>query len=338
MFSVCNDKADGCKKKTFTQEQHNKIRKMKKTYLIIIAALSMMLAACGGDDDNTATQMAAANINANKIEKGAYVARIEVPAVKSGSNYQILVKNDAEIGINYMVEWDCDTKAQRWTCWHWTKDNSFKGWERKKWDNGEKFNNYGGNGDPFQPDPALDGAVRSELSDYKNSGYSRGHMCASEDRICSKNVNGQTYYLSNMHPQVQGHNAGVWNSMENRVRLWRDNAIAEGGELFVCRGGTIYKKGSKESAGTSQDIIGTIGKNIPVPKYFFMAVLKKSASGAYSAIAFWSEHKAESVKDINQYIITIDELEKRTGYDFFCNLPDVIENTIEKTVDMPEWQ
>lgn len=316
--------------------QNYRLSSMTKSLFLFLASLCLSLTSC--DDSSEPSKEVNANSNANPLDKGAYVTRIEMPHIQSGSNYQILVKRDPEIDINYIVEWDCAAKAQRWTCWHWTKNNSFKGWERKNWDNGEKFNNYGGNGDPFQPDPALDSAVRSELSDYKNSGYSRGHMCASEDRICSKNVNGQTYYLSNMHPQVQGHNAGVWNSMENRVRLWRDNAIAEGGELFVCRGGTIYKKSSKESTGTSQDIIGTIGKNIPVPKYFFMAVLKKSASGAYSAIAFWSEHKAESVKDINQYIITIDELEKRTGYDFFCNLPDVIENTIEKTVDMPEWQ
>lgn len=313
---------------------------MNKFKLFIWAVLCLSLTACGDDNDDNGNATASANANANTLEKGAFVSRIEVPLLQKGSDYQLLVKRDPDIDINYMVEWDCKAKAQRWTCWHWTNANSFKGWERKNWENGEKFNDYGGNGDPFQPDPAIPTEYRSNLSDYKNSGYSRGHMCASEDRICSKNVNGQTFYLSNMHPQNSSHNSGIWSRMESKVRKWRDAVVANGGEMFVCRGGTIYAKGSAAAGkATQQDILGTIGTGkLPIPKYFFMATLVKTAAGRYTAMAFWSEHKEESNTDLTQFMITIDELERRTGYDFFCNLPDAVENVVESSLDTADWQ
>lgn len=303
-----------------------------------MAVLCLALTACGDDEGgNTALDV---NANANPVARGAYVSRIEVPHLQSGSDYQLLVKRDPDIDINYMVEWDCKAKAQRWTCWHWNKANTYKGWDRKNWDNGEKFNNYGGSGDPFQPDPAIPAEYRSNLSDYKNSGYSRGHMCASEDRVCSKNTNGQTFFLSNMHPQSSSHNAGIWTRMENRVRKWRDAVVAEGGEMFECRGGTIYPKGSANAGkSTRQDILGTIGTGkLPVPKYFFMATLVKTAAGRYTAVAFWTEHKEDTTADLTQFMITIDELERRTGYDFFCNLPDKIEDAVEGTITADDWK
>lgn len=70
-----------------------------------------------------------------------------------------------------------------------------------------------------------------------------------------------------------------------------------------------------------------------VPKYFFMAVLKKSSSGTYHAFGFWTEHLNSYVPsntDLKQYALSISELEKKTGMDFFCNLPDNIENEVEK--------
>lgn len=316
-----------------------------KKHLYIIIALCVTLVSCGGDDSvpgdtggGTVTP-SAGNINANSTTKSIHAQRLEVPRLQNGNNYQLLVKTDSEIGVNYIIEWDCVNHAQRWTCFHWTKSNTFKNWDRGKWSSGATFNGYGGDYDPFQPDPEISSQFRSELSDYSGSGYNRGHMCASEDRICSKNVNGQTFYLSNMHPQISGHNGGVWSNMESRVRSWRDAAIKAGGELFVCKGGTIYAKGSSMASGTMQDIHATIGSNkLPVPKYFFMAVLKKNSSGTYSGMAFWTEHKTDNSGSLTPYMITIDELEKRTGYDFFCNLPDLQENAVEANLVESEWK
>ena len=103
--------------------------------------------------------------------------------------------------------------------------------------------------------------------------------------------------------------------------------------MYVCKGGTIDNK---------SQIAGTINGHI-IPKYFFMAILisKKQSSGnvKYDAMAFWIEHKncTDNNNALKKYVITIDELEKKTGIDFFCNLPDDIEKKVESTVDMRLW-
>lgn len=309
--------------------------------ILFALAFGLTFASCGDDEANGGNgggSINTDNVNANTTDKSAYATRLEVPRLKVGNNYQFIAKTDNTIGVNFIIEWDCVTKAQRWTAIHWTKDNTYKNWDRNNWKSGAQFNGYGGNGDPFQPDTEIKQEFRTELSDYRSSGYDRGHMCASEDRICSQNVNGQTFYLSNMHPQVNSFNAGVWSNMESRVRSWRDAVVRNGGELFVCKGGTIYDNLTLDGKTNQPGVAGKIGDGVPVPKYFFMAVLKKTSAGTYSAMAFWAEHKGDKSTDLTKYMITVDELEKRTGYDFFCNLPDKIENSVEGLLTTSEWK
>lgn len=316
-----------------------------KKFLYIIPLLCMALASCGGDDDNSGGD-GSSNANANNSDKGIAALSLEMPHVQKGNNYVLLTKYDDNGQANYSIEWDCYRKAQRWTCWMWTKQNSVKNWKRENWRNGEQFNGYGGKSDPFQPDPELPTEYRSELKDYSGSGYNRGHICASEDRIYSKTVNGQTFYLSNMHPQIYEFNTGVWQNMEDKVRKWRDNTVGAGGTMYICKGGTIDKVTlngkqvdgvmTRISGSSKYDINTTSG--IPVPKYFFMAILKVTASGTHSAMAFWAEHKADNSSNLTPYMITIDELEARTGYDFFCNLPDKLENNVESILTTSEWK
>lgn len=302
----------------------------------ILIALPLCLTACSDDDDNSGSTGNSLNRNANTTEKSQYATRIEVPQVKKGNNYLFLVKESKSIGVNYIVEWDCITRAQRWVCFMWDNTNSFKGWNRNNWSTGSTFNGYGGKGDPFQPDGDIPTEYRTTLEDYSGSGYNRGHMCASEDRICNQEVNGQTFFLSNMHPQVGGHNTGVWSNMESKVRNWRDATVKNAGKMYICKGGTI---GDVHINGkTTTGIAAMIKEKVPVPKYFFMAVLKQTASGLYTGMAFWTEHKNDNSSNLTPYMITINELEERTGIDFFCNLPDNIEESVEGTLDTSEWK
>lgn len=317
-----------------------------KKLLYIIPLLCMALVSCGGDDDNSSSSGSSKdNRNLNSIDKSPYATRLEVPKVMNGNNYLLLTRlGDGNVDVNYMVEWDCIKRAQRWTCWMWNKANSTKGWQRSKWENGQTFRGYGGNGDPFQPDTDIPAEYRTELRDYSGSGYNRGHICASEDRITSKEVNGQTFYLSNMHPMIYNFNGKVWSNMEIKVRDWRDAIVYSNGKLYIAKGGTI---GDVMLNGTSQT--GVLAKNpetgrsneglrMPVPKFFYMALLKETSSGTYSAMAFWAEHKPDNSANLTPYMITIDELEARTGIDFFCNLPDKVENAVESYLDKNEWK
>ena len=311
-------------------------RLFNKTVMAMFFGITTMsfLAACGGDDEGG--NAAGNNVNANDTQKSPHALRLEMPRVQPGNNYQLIVKYDDEIGVNYIIEWDKTKRAQRWTCWQWTKSNNFKGWERKKWQDGVQWNGQKWYGDPFHEDSEIDANYRSLLTDYKSSGYDRGHICASEDRICSMNVNGQTFSLANMQPQINGFNAQVWAKMEAKVRTWAQTTTNNNGVLYVCKGGTINDvnlNGKKESGTT-----GMIKNSIPIPKYFFMAVLKQTKENTYSAVAFWAEHKKDNSSNLTPYMISIDELEARTGYDFFCNLPDNIEQAVEGRLNTGEWK
>ena len=123
---------------------------------------------------------------------------------------------------------------------------------------------------------------------------------------------------------VHDFNGGIWSNMESRVRSWGSQADT----LYVCKGGTVDND--------AQILDRTIGNHI-VPKYFYMAVLSKKGT-SYEAIAFWIEHQdGTSWNALADYTITIDELERNTGIDFFCNLPDDIENKVESKKTLSYW-
>lgn len=160
-------------------------------------------------------------------------------------------------------------------------------------------------------------------------GYDRGHICPSADRVNSKEANEQTFYLSNIQPQINGFNTGVWLSMENQLRnTWNTSKYRD--ILYVCKGVTIDN---------ASQIAGYTTSKLIVPKYFFAAVLAVK-DGQYKAIGLWFEHKTNKDTKLSNYVVSIDELEKLTGIDFFCNLPDKIENTVEaasKTTMLSDW-
>ena len=131
-----------------------------------------------------------------------------------------------------------------------------------------------------------------------------------------------------MQPQLNIFNAGLWLKMENIVsRTWNQASFRD--TLFICKGGTID---------SPDKIMLTTPKGLIVPKYFFMAVLCKNSQG-YKAIGLWTEHYATDHKNDNllNYVVSIDELERLTGIDFFCNLPDDLEEATEKIVFPTAW-
>lgn len=293
------------------------------TFVIVSASL-LTLSSCNNDviEPDTGNKQESANINMNSNIKGNEMLRIEVPRLAEGRKL-VLVKSTAQYGINYITEWDCDKKSQRWSCWEWNNSNSVKNWNRSNW-NGSTWMGITWTGDPFQADQEIPSQYRTELSDYKFSGYDRGHICASEDRICNQDVNGQTFFLSNMQPQINSFNAQVWANLESQVRKWNNSSFRD--TMWICKGGTIGNVflNGKEVSG----VLPNTTLNMPVPKYFYMAIVSKK-NGEYKGIAFWLEHKPNNDNSFAKYAMSIDELEKITGIDFFCNLPDNIENSVE---------
>ena len=146
--------------------------------------------------------------------------------------------------------------------------------------------------------------------------YARGHQIPSADRMCCKAANEQTFYGTNIMPQMDEHNEGVWNRLESHVR-----SVAEKSDTVYVVTGCVVE-GSDELTSDSD------GKAITVPVAFFKALLryeKGSESAEWSGAAFYTEHRNYGKKvELKSLSMSIDELEKKTGLDFFVNLPSAI--------------
>ena len=290
--------------------------------LLTMLAASLLLFACSEGsnsfDPTDRENPEAKNTNANPTLRAEY-SRLEMPHIKGGSDNLVVVHTTSTYGVNYILEWDCEKKSQRWSCYTLNRQNSPKNVSR--W--------YASKGESQYPkDPDIPSKYMFNDDPYYGTGYDHGHILPSYDRLNSRDANIQTFYLSNMQPQRNVFNAGIWLKMENMVSTtWNTNAFRD--TLYVCKGGTIDQPGQ---------IMGKLNTGLIVPRYFFMAVLCKNSQG-YKALAFWVEHRNEdhSKDNIIDYVMSIDELERLTGIDFFCNLPDDIEDTVEKVVYPTAW-
>ncbi|MEI3080089.1 DNA/RNA non-specific endonuclease [Paraprevotella clara] len=231
--------------------------------------------------------------------------------------------------MNYTVDWHKEKKHSRWVAFVFTNTTAGTSWNRNNW-RGTEWNGIVWKGDPFQADPDIPAGERTELEDYQKSGYNRGHLCASADRLFSMDANGQTFYLSNMSPQMGKFNQDDWSDLEGQVQNWGRNSSFRD-TLFVVKGGTILDNQIKEYTRSG----------MAVPKYYFMALLCKKYEGGqntYKTIGFWVEHKSYGGNpDLRSWAVSIDELEEKTGIDFFCNLPDRIEIPVEQTYNIESW-
>lgn len=242
------------------------------------------------------------------------ITRLEFPHVKGDSNDPIIMhKADGE--VNFSLEWDNAKRAQRWTCYQMYASNRVIRWKRSNW---KKIDPWFG--DPFQVDPMIQPSYQSTEEDHWNDGYDRGHICPSQDRVNSRDANMQTFYYSNMQPQLNGFNSGVWEVLEEKIRGWITQNSPQSDTLYVCKGGIIDGTPGNDFTYNNHKLI--------VPGHFFCALLMKNAGG-YKAIGFWFEHKNNKDKDLGKYAINVRELERQTKLDFFCNLPDDVESHVE---------
>ena len=302
-----------------------------------MATALLTLAACSNDDKlptakDTSDTSDATNTNKNNTAANEDYSRLEFPRLKGDAHSVVLIRRVPSYGINYAIEYDTEKRAQRWTCWQWYRGNSGSAWNRSYWNNEYDNNEWVrlnmqtyGYADPFQPDPDLPQGQRTELEEYYDIPYQRGHICASADRLNSKDANEQTFYLSNILPQSSALNNGIWQDMENTMRSKWGMNDAFRKVLYVVKGGTIDAVDSQDNVRT------TTATGLIVPKYFFMAALCEDNQGKYKAMAFCVEHTSQNEKGrpLKNYVKNVRWLESLTGIDFFCNLPDDIENEVE---------
>lgn len=172
--------------------------------------------------------------------------------------------------------------------------------------------------DDYRPDEKVS-SVSAQLEDYRHSGYDRGHLCPAGDMKINLTAMSESFYLSNMSPQVKEFNDGIWNTLEERVRRW----AMISGRIDVVTGGVL----------TSNK--GKLGSNgVSIPKYFYKIIYDPRGQGRMIAFLIPNE-KSES--PLQNYVVTVDSLERLTGIDFFPELPDSSESRLESSKEVSSW-
>ncbi|WCO01000.1 DNA/RNA non-specific endonuclease [Psychroserpens ponticola] len=169
----------------------------------------------------------------------------------------------------------------------------------------------------------IDKAVKTGAAhwqNYKKSGYDRGHLCPAGDRRFSKDAHDETFLTSNISPQEHQFNAGIWNTLEQKVRYWAGKYDG----VFVITGGVL--KGRMKTIGDEK---------VSVPNQFYK-VLIDTNSGTTKMIAFLMPHK-DSNQPLYKFVVSVDEIEELTGIDFFLELDDAIENKLEASSSYKGW-
>ena len=181
-------------------------------------------------------------------------------------------------------------------------------------------------------DPNIPNDKQLYMSSSYYGNYDRGHMLPSASRLGSNEDNRQTFYPTNMSPQLSGLNQKKWASIEGQVRGWGEGCDT----LYVVTGAVFRTVGGNENINTTS-CRSDSGKQVAIPNYYYKALLQRKGS-TYQAMAIWVPHKAASGSiDTATDIITIDRLEELTGIDFFHNLDDTTEQIVESQYDLSLW-
>lgn len=267
-------------------------RKKKKKLPYWLYILIIIVAILGSDELKSFIGL---KTDQEKIERpfvNTDMGQLEIPSMPNGKQGQVIQRT------GYTLAYDKKTKTPQWVAWELTKEETKGNHERT---------------DKFLPDPNVEGA-KVVTTDYTGSGYDRGHMAPAGDMKWSKKAMEESFYMSNICPQIHHLNTGDWNELEANTRKW---ARRYGSVYVTC--GPIYN-GSRRTQ--------YIGKNrVKVPDAFFKVILIQSPKKT-CALGFFFENKAGQ-RPLNEYLVSIDYLEQTTGIDFFPALPDELENVLE---------
>ncbi|WP_375466926.1 DNA/RNA non-specific endonuclease [uncultured Nostoc sp.] len=225
-----------------------------------------------------------------------------VALVDTPDNY-LLVKTQ------YVVSYNRSKGTPNWASWQLNK--SWLGKAERQ--------------DNFRPDNTLPaGWVRITPSMYSGSGYDRGHIVPSADRSLTVEDNSSTFLMTNMMPQTPDNNRNTWGNLEDYCR----ELVSQGKELYIVAG---------PFGSLGEPLKGKV--TVPKSTWKIVVVLDNPGSGldgitaSTRVIAVNIPNEQEINNDWRAYKVSIDELEKFTGYDFLSNVSPNIQEVIESKVD-----
>lgn len=174
--------------------------------------------------------------------------------------------------------------------------------------------------DNFRSDTNL-ATGSASLADYRGSGFDRGHLAPAGDMQWDPTAMSESFLMSNMSPQIPAFNRGIWKRLESEVRNW----AMEKDSIYVITGPVLAS------------IDSFIGENqVGIPQYYYKVLLDLSPPD-HSLIAFLLPN-SDSSDPLMYFAISVDSLERVTGYDFFAAAPDQeVVDWLEKELDLDRW-
>lgn len=252
------------------------------------------------------------------------VSNVEIPTLIVERPEQLLSR------VGYSVSYNKDTRCPNWVAWHLTKDHADGPYPRKGvpyYDDEGKVIGVGfvtsetcGRGGYLFDREAESPAPSVRDIPNNRYGMSHGHLCPAGDNKWSKAAINQSFLMTNMCPQDEKLNQGDWRILEERCRKWAQHY----GDIYIVAGPLFYNGEQR-----------TIGENnISVPDAFFKVVL--CLNDTPKALGFIYPNTGEH-HQMHEYVYSVDEVEVEAGMNFFANLPDEIEDEVEKESNLRMW-
>ena len=270
-------------------------------------------------NDKTSSRCKVTQLGSSEIDAPAW---LELPAIKSDDNHFFVTHDFEDNGKtfrNYAFLLNKEAKVSEWVAYPLNDDIRGSGSRVDAWGSKDKPNL-----DPKVPIREYQAVLYSAYTDKDM--YDRGHQIPSADRYRG-NSNAMTYYYTNITPQKKNFNQGIWVALEDKVRNWASKSDT----LYVVTGCTV--EGSDKFTSDND------GKQITVPTGYYKVLLSYSKGNdknnsskkidGYTSIAFYFDHNktysiTNSTTTIFDQSMTVNELEKKLGIDFFASLPDLI--------------
>ncbi len=165
----------------------------------------------------------------------------------------------------------------------------------------------------FREDSAISTGSAS-LADYRRSGYDRGHLCPAADMVRSPGAMSESFLMSNMSPQHPSFNRGGWKRLEEFVR-----EVAKKSSITYVVTGPVLS-----------EALGSIGKNeVTIPAHYYKVFYQPEED---CMVAFVMPNEKIMQRDLMLYVVSVDSVEVLTGIDFFAELPDSLESSLESVV------
>ena len=233
---------------------------------------------------------------------------LELPATSETDGYDFFCRDCTVDGTrmrNYAYYWDYTNRVSHWVAYPLCS----------------AYLGNSGRSEAWGYDPLLPAAKQQNVSggyrEGDNGWYARGHQLPSADRTVNDIINATTFYGTNITPQDNDFNGGVWATLESRVRAWANSSD------------TLYVVTGCVTDGATHYVYDRSNNKVTVPTAYYKAVLRyrKDATigyKGYMAAAFWYNHEGYPKTFTKNESLSVAALEEKLGYELFVNLSDVV--------------